>query len=92
MRRLVFSALWPLAGLGAAAQDSPGQPIPEGSSARLICYQNGAQALTLNRVSRFAPAHLDGILHFTVETRDGHVHQIYLTGDAACWLDLAPGR
>ena len=66
--------------------------IPEGVAARFTCHQAGAEIVALENVATFAPARVQGIMTFSLNTRDGRTHLVYLTGEAACRLEVRARR
>ena len=85
----------------AAAQDEPNaQPetdnpffasaIPEDFPARFSCHQTGREILLLDEVRSFAPKLIDGVMTFSLITRDGVNHLLYLGSDTTCGLSVAP--
>ncbi len=64
--------------------------IPENVPASFSCYQGGNEILTLDRISSFLPNKVDGVLTYSLITRDGRNHLLYLGSGTTCRLTVTP--
>lgn len=87
---------------GEAAAQDPAAPeastdefrqtaIPAELGARFTCHQAGAEIVSVEGVTSFAPARVQGVMTFSLTTRAGETHLIYLGAATACRLTVAGG-
>lgn len=82
------------AGLAAeeAGDEFAQTAIPADYASVFACHQNGAEILRLEAVATFAPARVQGVMTFSLNTRDGATHLVYLDGATACRLEVRPAE
>ena len=76
----------------ADADDNPffASAIPETFAARFVCHQRGREIFDFNEVRSFAPKQIMGVMTFSLITKDGVNHLIYLGQDTTCGLSVTP--
>lgn len=64
--------------------------IPDDVGARFVCHQYGAEILSVDGVSSFAPARMQGVTTFSICARDGSTRLIY-PGDTTAFELVVEG-
>ena len=80
---------------GADADTEPGSAffqsrIPEEFKSLFVCHQAGAKIVELADVTSFAPRKIEDVMTFSVITKDGTNHLIYLGDGTTCGLSVTP--
>ena len=64
--------------------------IPENVPATFTCHQAGAEIVKLDNISSFLPSKVEGIFTYSLITKDGRNHLVYLGSTTTCSLTVTP--
>ena len=64
--------------------------IPENVPATFSCHQAGAEIIKLDNISSFLPSKVEGIFTYSLITKDGRNHLVYLGSTTTCSLTVTP--
>ena len=64
--------------------------IPENVPATFTCHQAGAEIIKLDNISSFLPSKVEGIFTYSLITKDGRNHLVYLGSTTTCSLTVTP--
>ena len=64
--------------------------IPENVPATFTCHQAGAEIVKLDDISSFLPSKVEGIFTYSLITKDGRNHLVYLGSTTTCSLTVTP--
>ena len=64
--------------------------IPENVPATFSCQQAGVEIIKLDDISSFLPSKVEGIFTYSLITKDGRNHLVYLGSTTTCLLTVTP--
>ena len=64
--------------------------IPKNVPSAFVCHQGGVEIIKLDGITSFLPSKVSGIFTYSLITKDGQNHLLYLGAQTTCRLSVTP--